>query len=93
MLGQNGIVLEVGQKIHYRNPSMPHPEATYEGIVEKEYPYFYQVLGTPIISTLSIKNKEALSGDPIPYRFCVPKYLDSRSERVYVVKETEQMSA
>ena len=88
MLGQKPLQLEVGQTIHYKNSSMPHPEATYEGVVVKEYPHFYTVLGSPIVSTMNFKDKDVLEGKPpIPYQFCIPKYLDTRNERVHIVKE------
>lgn len=87
MIGQKGIILQLGQKVHYKSKSMIHPEATYEGTVVGVYKYFYEVLGTPIKNTMYEKN-DGIFGEPKPYRFCIPKYLDITRERVSVIKET-----
>ena len=88
MLGQKPLKLDIGQTIHYKNSSMPHPEATYEGKVIKEYQYFYTVLGSPIVSTMNFKDKDVLKDKPpIPYQFCIPKYLSVKGESIHVVKE------
>jgi len=94
MLGQKPLILEVGDKVHYRNANMVHPEATYEGIVVEVYKHFYRVLGTPLRSTLNIQDKKEFWGPATPYYYCIPKYLDTTIERVKVVNdEAEELSA
>ncbi len=86
MLGQKGIELKLGQKIHYKSKSMQHPEATYEGEVIGVYKHFYEILGKPIKSTMHEKNTDFF-GEVKPYKFCINKYLDVDMERVYIVAE------
>lgn len=94
MLGQKPLILSVGDKVHYKNINMVHPEATYEGVVTEVCKHFYRVLGTPIRSTLNILDKKELWGPATPYHFCIPKYLDTTIERVKVVNdEIETLSA
>ena len=57
MVGQKGIELHLGDKVHFKSKGMIHPEATYEGEVVGVYKYFFEVLGKPIKSTLSIRNE------------------------------------
>lgn len=91
MVGQKGIVLQVGDKVHYKNASNIHPEAVYEGIVTEVHPTYYRIFGTPIRSTMHETNT-AFWGDAIPYYFCINKYTDWY-ERVGTVAEftTENM--
>ena len=94
MLGQKPLVLEVGDKIHYKSLSMIHPEATYEGVVTEVYPHYYRVLGAPIRDTLNIKDKKEFWGPATPYHFCIKKFLDTTMERVRVVQDAVvQLSA
>ena len=94
MLGQQPLVLKVGDKVQYRSTNMIHPEAIYEGVVTEVYPHFYRVLGTPIRDTINIKDKKEFWGPATPYHFCIGKYLDFRTERVRVVQDAiEQLSA
>ena len=85
MLGQKGIVLNVGDKVHYKNSSNIHPEAIYEGVVTEVHPTYYRVFGTPIRSTMYEKNT-FFWGDAIPYYFCISRYTDWY-ERVGTVEE------
>ena len=95
MLGQKGIELNIGDKVHYKNiESMIHPEATYEGVVTEVHPTYYRVLGTPLRDTMNVKNKREFWGPATPYYFCIPKYIDADIERIHIVKEEcEQLSA
>ena len=92
MLGQKGIELRVGDKIHYRNcESMIHPEATYEGVVTEIHPTYYRVYGTPIRNTMH-ETKNAFWGSAIPYFFCIPKYIDGAIERFSVVDKLTEIN-
>ena len=86
MIGQKGIELRLGQKVRYRSKSMIHPEATYVGEVIGVYKYFYEILGAPLVHTMTEKNC-GMFGEPRPYRFCIPKYLDPMMERVGLIAE------
>ena len=86
MLGQKGIELSIGDKIHYRNASMIHPEATYEGVVTEVHPTYYRVYGTPIRDTMH-ENAASYWKAATPYYFCISKYLDSVIDRFNVVNE------
>ena len=83
MVGQKGIVLHLGDVVHYRSKSMIHPEATYEGVVVGVYKHFYEVLGTPLRNTMKLNN-DWVYGVPKPYKFCINKYADTTMERVTV---------
>jgi hypothetical protein len=87
MVGQKGIDLKIGQKIHYKSNSMIHPYATYDGEVVGVYKYFYEILGKPIKSSLHVSD-ESVFGEPRPYKFCISKYLDVDQERVTIVEDT-----
>jgi len=82
-VGQKGIDLYVGQKTRFKNPSMVHPEAVYEGVVMEVYPTYYRVFGTPIRDTMNEKDK-SFWDSAVPYYYCIPKYLNE-FERVHVV--------
>ena len=86
MLGQKGITLQVGQTIHYKSKSMQHPEATYEGVVIGDFKDYYLILGVPIKKTM-YEDTDNIYGDPVPYKFCINKYIDETQERVLVVKD------
>lgn len=86
MLGQKGITLNVGDKVHFKSVSMIHPEATYEGVVTEVHPTYYRVYGTPIRSTMH-ENETSYWKAATPYYFCISKYLDSVTERFSVVDE------
>ena len=85
MIGQKGIQLNIGDKVQFRSKGMISPDAVYEGEVIGAYKYFYEVLGAPIKSTLKIRNDAAFD-KPKPYKFCIPKYIDTRWERVRIVE-------
>lgn len=87
MIGQKGIELQLGDIVRYKSKSMIHPEAVYEGEVIGVYKYFYEIYGKPLKHTMHEMN-EGIYGDPIPYKFCINKYIDIDMERVAVVKET-----
>jgi len=85
MLGQKGLDLQVGDKVHYRNTnSMIHPEATYEGVITEVYSNYYRAYGTPIRDTMH-EEKAAFWGPAVPYYFTIPKYLDIVTDRFNVV--------
>ena len=87
MLGQKGIDLQVGDKVHYKNlNAMIHPEAIYEGIITEVHPTYYRAYGTPIRGTMH-EDKKSFWGPATPYFFCIPKYLDEVTERFSVVDE------
>ena len=85
MVGQKGIVLNKGDKVHYKNISNIHPEAVYEGIVTEVHPTYYRVLGTPIRDTMH-EDKTTFWKDATPYFYCINKYTDWY-ERVGTVAE------
>jgi len=85
MLGQKGLELRVGDKVHYRNANaMIHPEATYEGVITEVYSNYYRAYGTPIRDTMH-EDKTSYWGPATPYYFSIPKYLDAVTERFSVV--------
>ena len=84
MIGQKGIVLSLGDIVRYKSNSMIHPDAIYEGEVIGVYKYYYEVLGCPVRSTMKTDN-EWLYGEPKPYRFCIPKYIDTRQDQIVSV--------
>ena len=86
MLGQKGITLQIGQTIHYKSKSMQHPEATYEGIVIGDCGNFYLIFGAPLKRTM-YEDTDNVYGDPVPYKFCINKYIDENQERVLVIKD------
>lgn len=90
-LGQSGVILRVGDKIHYRSASMVHPEATYEGVITEVHPTYYRALGTPIRNTMNIKDRNEFWGTATPYYFCIPKYPDITMDRVKVISEKGEM--
>ena len=85
MLGQKGLELQVGDKVHYKNTNaMIHPEAIYEGVITEVHSNYYRAYGTPIRDTMHENNK-SFWGPAIPYYFTIPKYLDIVTERFSVV--------
>ena len=91
MVGQKGIVLNIGDKIYYKSNSMIRPGSIYEGEVIKCYNFFYVVLGKPIIKkTKKEIDNEKIYGEPKPYRFCISKYLDTMNEHVYLFNKEKE---
>ena len=85
MLGQKGLELHVGDKIHYKNVNaMIHPEAIYEGVITEVHSNYYRAYGTPIRDTMH-EDKKVFWGPAVPYYFTIPKYLDIVIERFSVV--------
>lgn len=82
-IGQKGIKLNIGDKIHFQSPSTIHPEAIYEGVVMEKYSTYYRVLATPIRDTMH-EDQKAFWKEATPYYHCINKYTDW-NERVKVV--------